>query len=113
MGIGVRHIFDWADRCPDDVGARAFPPIVGGGRGHEPFQCIRCGFESWEKPCAHRPLNSGIRTCGGKMVPRSQVTEARREADKNFLLAVHRMASAERGGPSVSGFGVGLWQFLT
>lgn len=97
---GPPRVFDWAKDCPDVV-MRVFPPVVGTGRGEviEPYTCIRCGRESWrEFTWAHRPLNSGIRTCGGTVVPRSQVDRVRAEEERKAIASLLAIAQQESGG---------------
>lgn len=114
----MNHPFDWAIKAPADVGARTFPPIVGGGRGHvlEPYECVQCGRSSAAHFGIHRPLNSGFRTCPGTVVPRSQVGRVRREERRRFIAAATRMARAEGGmvaldrPPATSA--QGLWQIM-
>ncbi len=69
---------------------------------HEPYECIRCGLNS-DTPFtrAHRAPDghprAGLRTCGGTVVPSSQVV-ATREAERLKLTAdVARMRAAESG----------------
>lgn len=96
---GPPRVFDWAKDCPDVV-MRVFPPVVGIGRGevHEPYTCIRCGRESWEPfTWAHRPLESDRRTCGGKVVRRSQVTRVRAEEDRKMIAGMLKIARQESG----------------
>lgn len=115
--VVVQRPFDWARDCPDAVG-RVFLPVVGTGRGEvlEPYTCIRCGRESWEPfTWAHRPLESGQRTCGGKVVPRSQVDRVRAEEDRKTINGLLAIASAESGFPVGQGYeagGGGLWAGL-
>ncbi len=68
----------------------------------ETYICIRCG-ETRDEPFtwAHVPnansQNAGYRTCGGKVVPASQVEAAREEAERQFTTAVIGLMRAESG----------------
>lgn len=62
----------------------------------ESYVCPRCGLTSDEPfTWAHKPLNSNIRTCGGKPVRASEVEAAREREKRTFLTGVLKVARAE------------------
>lgn len=97
--IPARRPFDWTRDCPEL--SRQWPAVVGPGRGEiiEPFVCIRCGRQSWLQFGIHPPLNSGIRSCSGTVVKRSEVEAARDKESRQVAAALIRVARQESGWP--------------
>lgn len=71
-------------------------------RQPEPFVCIRCGL-SRDEPFtwAHCPSpdspRAGLRTCGGTVVPKSQVEETRKAEQERFRRTMAAIAQRESG----------------